>query len=327
VTFVSGWGAHLFTADGARWLDAGFSDALLGHGNPHVAEAVARQLRLGGNAPAAALRLRLRDLLPREFSEISLLRSSSEACEAALRLARAYRPGKDVIVLEDSDYGLTTSLANMSPAHGHKLKFWARSASRSDPASVAERARAIHASGRGLCGFFAEGVFPDGYLAAAYAAVRAAGGLNIAIERQTGLGRLGAYRWEFERQHAAPDIIVIGESLANGLPLAAVATRAELAAPFATGDPDPAACAAAMAVLDHPPAPAPALCWDGFSRRGAGLCFEIDVANPTEVLRKLHERRVLIAARGHSLLFRPPLGFSAADGGEFIDALRACVRA
>jgi 4-aminobutyrate aminotransferase-like enzyme len=185
---------------------------------------------------------RLLTKVPPSLSVCYLLHSIHEATEIALRLARAHRPGKDVIVLDDVDYGITTSLANMSPG---RRKFWVQAASRTDVSTVADKARLIQSSGRGLCGFFAEGRFPDGYLRDAYAAVRAAGGLNVAIERKS-----DPAFWEFARQRAEPDIVVL-DSLAGDFPLAAVVTRPDLSAPFETGTAgNSAACAAGLAVLD-----------------------------------------------------------------------------
>lgn len=269
--------------------------------------------------------LRLLSKFPASLSVCYLLHSINEATELALRLARTHRPGKDVIVLEDTDYGMTTSLANMSPG---RRKFWVQVASRTDAATVAEKARIIQASGRGLCGFFAEGVFADGYLGAAYDAVKAAGGLNIAIEDQTGLGRIGPAFWEFARHGTEPDIVVMGDSLGNGFPMAAVVTRPDFAAPFDTGTGGgPLACATGLAVLDalQPPTWSPSFEGLGLNVRGAGLCFEIDVPDAQSTIARLRERRIHMGARGNTLLFRPPLTFSSADASEFIEGLRACV--
>ena len=134
----------------------------------------------------------------------------------ALRLARAHVTGKDVIVLEGADHGMTTSLKNMSPARG-PVKFWAHVARRGDAEDVAEKVRAIQASGRGVCGFFAEGVLSQEFLVAAYSVVRAAGGLCVST-------------WVIGEQSVVPDVAVLDESLAGGLPFAAVITRPELAA-------------------------------------------------------------------------------------------------
>ncbi len=269
---------------------------------------------------------RLLAKFPPEFSVCYLMHSKSEACELALRISRAHRPGKDAIVLEDADYGITTSLANMSPARynpqGVGKKFWVHVASRTDASEVAAKTRAIELSGRGVCGFFAEGVFDDGYLRESYASVRASGGLNVAIEAQTGMGRLGAAFWEFARHDVIPDIVVIGESMANGLPMAAVVTTPNLVAPFDTGNGGgPIVCAAAEALLDAMPQ-VPSVDLD---LRGSGLCWEIDVDDAPAIIERLRERRVLIAARGNTLLFRPPLTFSASDASQFVEALRACV--
>ncbi len=182
---------------------------------------------------------RLLTKFPSSLSLCYLVHSVNEATEIALRLAREHRAGKDVIVLEDTDYGMTTSLASMSPA---RRKFWAHPVSRRDAASVAEKARAIEASGRGLCGFFAKGVFEDGYLRVAYDAVRSAGGLNVAIETLTGM--------EFARHGVEPDIVVVGD-LGGGFPMAAVVARPELTASFDTGTGgSDQACTAGLAVLE-----------------------------------------------------------------------------
>jgi 4-aminobutyrate aminotransferase-like enzyme len=326
--FVSASGSYLIDDRGEPFLDAGISDALIGHGHPRVTEAVSRQMSAADfrpEVPSRYIELLLAKFPPR-FSVCYLVHSKSEACELALRIARAHRPGKDAIVLEDADYGMTTSLANMSPARydgrGVGKKFWVHVASRNDPSEVEARARSIEASGRGVCGFFAEGVFEPGYLRAAYASVQAAGGLNVAIEAQTGMGRLGVAFWEFARHGVTPDMVVIGESMANGFPMAAVVTTAVLAAPFDTGNGGgPVACAAAEAVLDAMPQ-VPHVDLD---LRGAGLCWEIDVDDAPAVIERLRERRVLIAARGNTLLFRPPLMFSTADAARFVEALQASV--
>jgi 4-aminobutyrate aminotransferase-like enzyme len=240
--------------------------------------------------------------------------------ELALRLARAHRPGKDVIVLDDTDYGMTTSLANMSPG---QRKFWVQAARRGDAPDVERKTRVIEHSGRGLCGFFAEGVFEPGYLRAAYQAVRAAGGLNVAIEAQTGMGRVGPSFWEFARHGVTPDIVVIGDSMGNGFPMAAVVTRPDLAAPFDTGTGGgPVACAAGLAVLDvlEPPTWSPD--FHGFQARGAGLCWEIDLPDAPSTAARLRDCGILIGVRSNTLLFRPPLTFSPENAVRFVTALR-----
>jgi 4-aminobutyrate aminotransferase-like enzyme len=100
-------------------------------------------------------------------------------------------------------------------------------------------------------------IFPPGYLAAAYAHVRAAGGVCIADEVQTGYGRTGHHFYAFEAQGVVPDIVVLGKPIGNGHPLAAVVTTAEIAAAFNNGmeffstfGGNTVSCAVGLAVLE-----------------------------------------------------------------------------
>jgi 4-aminobutyrate aminotransferase-like enzyme len=117
----------------------------------------------------------------------------------------------------------------------------------------------------GLAGFIAETcpsvggqlILPSGYLAAVYASVRAAGGVCIADEVQTGLGRMGTHFWAFEAHDVVPDIVVMGKPLGNGHPLAAVVTTRAIAEAFDTGmeyfstfGGNTVSCAVGLAVLD-----------------------------------------------------------------------------
>jgi 4-aminobutyrate aminotransferase-like enzyme len=123
----------------------------------------------------------------------------------------------------------------------------------------------VRARGRGLAGFIAETcpsvggqiMLPSGYLAAAYAIVREAGGVCIADEVQTGLGRIGTHFWAFEAHRVVPDIVVMGKPLGNGHPLAAVVARREIAESFDNGmeyfstfGGNQVSCAIGLAVLD-----------------------------------------------------------------------------
>ena len=131
--------------------------------------------------------------------------------------------------------------------------------------------------------------------------------------------------------------MVIGESIGNGYPMAAVVTSPTLAAPFDAGvDGSPVACAAALAVLgvmenEHLADSAmqtgkglrDAVRALGLTVRGAGLCLEIDVPSAKDVAARLRDSRVLIATRANTLLFRPPLTFSAPDTSAFVEAVRS----
>jgi alanine-glyoxylate transaminase/(R)-3-amino-2-methylpropionate-pyruvate transaminase len=64
----------------------------------------------------------------------------------------------------------------------------------------------------------------------AYEHARAAGGVCIADEVQTGFGRTGTHFWGFETQGVIPDIVTMAKGIGNGAPLGAVVTTPKIAA-------------------------------------------------------------------------------------------------
>ncbi len=99
-------------------------------------------------------------------------------------------------------------------------------------------------------------MFPDGYLKQVYAHARAAGGLCIADEVQTGFGRTGQHFWGFQLQGVTPDIVTLAKGIGNGCPLAAVVTTPQIAGVlakrihFSTFGGNPVVCAQGKAVLE-----------------------------------------------------------------------------
>ena len=86
--------------------------------------------------------------------------------------------------------------------------------------------------------------------------MRAAGGVCIADEVQTGFGRTGTHFWGFETQGVDPDIVTMAKGMGNGCPLAAVVTtpqiaqRADRQIHFNTFGGNPVVCAMGKAVLE-----------------------------------------------------------------------------
>ena len=108
-------------------------------------------------------------------------------------------------------------------------------------------------------GFCTNGILdaPDGYLAAVAEKTRAAGGLFIADEVQSGFGRMGSHIWGYQAHGALADIVTLGKPVGNGYPLGVVITRPEILAAFtartgyfSTFGGNPVACAAGHAVLE-----------------------------------------------------------------------------
>jgi 4-aminobutyrate aminotransferase-like enzyme len=132
-------------------------------------------------------------------------------------------------------------------------------------ALVGEAVAALAARGHRPALFITDNAFssngvltaPPGYLREAYRIVRAAGGLAVADEVQSGLCRLGDHYWGFQDSDVVPDIVTMGKPLGDGHPLAAVVTTPEIAAAFARGygyfntfGGNPVSAAVGLAVLD-----------------------------------------------------------------------------
>ena len=85
--------------------------------------------------------------------------------------------------------------------------------------------------------------------------MRAAGGLFIIDEVQSGFARTGDHFWAFEAHGVIPDIVVMAKGIGNGFPLGAVVAKREIAEAMAekflfhTYGANPVACAAGRAVL------------------------------------------------------------------------------
>ncbi|KAF4519593.1 hypothetical protein B566_EDAN003760 [Ephemera danica] len=92
-------------------------------------------------------------------------------------------------------------------------------------------------------------------MAKIYSYIRSIGGITIADEIQTGMGRCGSHFWAFQtQQDAVPDIVTVGKPLGNGYPIAAVITSKKIAsAVFRTGckfNCDPVGASIGLAVLE-----------------------------------------------------------------------------
>jgi len=290
---VRGYRQFLYDSRGQAYLDIYNNVPHVGHSHPRVVAAVQRQIGLLNtntrylHETILTYAERLADKLPEPLNVCFFVNSGSEANELALRLARAHTGRKDVLVAEGAYHGHTTGLIDISPYKhdgpgGHGAPPWVHSVAnpddfrgrwkRGDPEAgakfaglVAEALAEAESAGRSIGAFISETypsvggqiLPPPGYVAAAYEHTRAAGALAIADEIQTGFGRLGEAFWGFEAQGAVPDIVVLGKPIANGFPMGAVVTTAEIAAEFDNGmeffstfGGNPVATAAALAVLD-----------------------------------------------------------------------------
>ncbi|MGB2319210.1 MAG: aminotransferase class III-fold pyridoxal phosphate-dependent enzyme, partial [Candidatus Puniceispirillum sp.] len=271
VMLLRGWRNYLYDQYGRTYLDAYNNVPHVGHAHPRLQAIAARQLQMINTNTrylhpaqikfADALRARL----PAHLDHFYFLTSGSEANELALRLARAHTGQKHMIVQDHAYHGHTTGTIDISPYKfngpgGEGAPDWVEVIELADPyrgkfgyddrqagakyaAAIDVAVASINAKGAGLAGFIAESfpsvggqiIPPKGYLKEVYARVRKAGGVCIADEVQTGLGRLGSVYWGFEQQDARPDMVVLGKPIGNGHPIGVVATTKAIADSFVTG--------------------------------------------------------------------------------------------
>ena len=255
LNIVRGEMQYLFDDEGRRYLDAYNNVAHVGHCHPRVVVAGQQQMALLNtntrylNDLIIRFAERLTATLPDALSVCYFVNSGSEANELALRLARAHTKARDLTVLDHAYHGNTTTLIDISPYKhdgpgGDGPPAWVHKAplpsSVNDAEAVVEIARQYESR---LCGFIAESmpsvagqiILPDGYLAKVYDSVRAAGGVCIADEVQTGYGRIGTHFWGFEKYGVVPDIVVLGKPIGNGHPIGAVITTRAIAQSFDNG--------------------------------------------------------------------------------------------
>ncbi len=257
---------YLYDSDGRKYLDAYNNVPHVGHCHPRVVEAVSRQLAIL-NTNTRYLQHQLTDYaealtatLPHELEVCYFVASGSEANELALRLARAYTGARDLLVMDAAYHGHTTTLIDISPYKhegpgGRGAPDWVHKTPIPDvyrgrhksglpyAAEVGEVIDEVRRKGRGLCGYIAETcpsvagqiLLPAGFLPEVYRLTRAAGGVCIADEVQTGFGRMGTHFWAFEMHGVVPDIVVLGKPIANGYPMGAVICRREIAQAFDNG--------------------------------------------------------------------------------------------
>ena len=355
---VRGRGAYLYDADDRPFLDLVNNVAHVGHCHPRVVAAGARQMaELNTNTRylhrsvidyARALAATLPDPLHVCF----FVNSGSEANDLALRLAHAHTGRDEVIVLDHAYHGHLSSTIAISPYKVSKPR--ARVAALPTEPNALESLRSLIDA---PAAFFAESVqgcggqivYPEGYLTAAFEAVREAGGLCVADEVQTGFGRIGEHFWGFELDGVVPDIVTLGKPIGNGHPLAAVVTTPEVAASFVTGmeyfntfGGNPVSAEIGLAVLDvirderlqaHALAMGDRLLAGfarlGLSARGHGLFLGVPLDSrerAATVKEGLKARGVLISTDGPNddvLKIKPPLVISADDCDFFLDALCA----
>jgi 4-aminobutyrate aminotransferase/(S)-3-amino-2-methylpropionate transaminase len=282
-------GAYLWDADGRAYLDfvGGIGVLNLGHRHPRIVAAVREQLdrfthlcfQVTPYDGYLRLAERLNALAPGDFAKKTLLvTTGAEACENAIKIARAATGRPGVITFERGYHGRTyLALAMTGKTSPYKQNFgpfpsdvyrapfpyelrgWTTERALGALETLFETGIAAdQVAAIVIEPVLGEGGFvpaPARFLQGLRAICDARGIVLVADEIQSGFGRTGTM-FAIEQSGVAPDLITVAKSLAGGLPLAGVIGRATIMdAPLPGGlggtyAGNPLACAAALATLD-----------------------------------------------------------------------------
>ncbi|HHC07304.1 MAG TPA: aspartate aminotransferase family protein [Actinobacteria bacterium] len=293
ISLVDGEGRRVVDAEGKEYLDffGGILTTMTGYRVPEVVEAIREQASrmlhtstLYLIEPQIALAERLVELAPMPDAKVFFVNSGSEANDAALLLATAYRGSNQILAMRHSYHGRTfsataiTGIRSWSPTSlspfevtyvhggyryrspfGHLPPEEFTRACVDDLRDLLEVATAgpvaamIAEPIQGVGGFVTP---PDGFFGAMKEVLDEHGILFISDEVQTGWGRTGEHFWGIEAHGVEPDIVTFAKGLGNGLAIGGVIARAEImdslqANSISTFGGNPLATAGALANLEY----------------------------------------------------------------------------
>ena len=258
-------GSYVFDAKGRRILDftSGQMCATVGHNHPNIVAAIKRScdsaLHLfSGMIPKSVVQLAdaLAKILPAPLRKSLFVNTGSESNEAAIKMAKLYTGGFEVVGLGGSWHGVTGNAGAVSFASDRKGYGPGMPGTYVIPEPNAYRCPVRHCRDRcdrtcmkvgfelydmqstgARAAVIAEPVIsaggvivpPDGYFEALAEETRKRNMLLIFDEAQTAFGRLG--HW-FAASHlgVTPDLMTVSKTLGGGVPLAAVITSDEIEA-------------------------------------------------------------------------------------------------
>ena len=396
IMIVEGYKQYLYDETGHRYLDflGGIVTISVGHCHPKVTKAIKEQVDTLQHATSiylhpniALMAKKLASKMPKGLDVTYFTNSGSEANDIAMMMARLHTGHHDIIALRNSYHGGSAGPASLTAINTWKFPGSTggavhhavnpdpyRSAFDGTPEEIATKSAndvrdlIRHSTTGKVAGFIAEPIQGAGgvthgapnYLKEVYGIIREHGGLCIADEVQTGFGRTGDHYWGFENFGVVPDMVTMAKGIGNGIPLAAVTTRMDIARSlsqkihFNTFGGNPVSMAAGLAVLDvieeeqlqRNAKAMGARLKDGLTRlgkshrligdvRGMGLMLGVELVRDrgtkepakqetADLLESLREMSVLVGKgglNGNVLRIKPPMCITEADVDYALDAI------
>ena len=272
---VRGEGVYLYGEQGEKYLDfaSGIAVNLLGHGHPHLTEAISKQAatlihvsNLYGSPQGEAFAQRLVDLT---FADtVFFTNSGAEAVECAIKTARRYHHVKgnahkhDLITFSNAFHGRT--MATISATNQEKLRDgFAPLLPGFKVVEFDNLDAALAAVDENTAGFLLEPVQGEGgirpasheFIAGLRAACDEKDLMLVFDEVQCGVARTGTL-FAYEQYGVEPDIMASAKGIGGGFPLGACLATEKAAAGMVIGTHgstyggNPLAMAAGQAVFD-----------------------------------------------------------------------------
>jgi len=272
---VRGEGVYLYGEQGEKYLDfaSGIAVNLLGHGHPHLTEAIQKQAatlmhvsNLYGSPQGEAFAQRLVDLT---FADtVFFTNSGAEAVECAIKTARRYHHAKgnphkhDLITFSNAFHGRT--MATISATNQEKLRDgFAPLLPGFKVVEFDNLDAALAAVDENTAGFLLEPVQGEGgirpasheFIAGLRAVCDEKDLMLVFDEVQCGVARTGTL-YAYEQYGVEPDIMASAKGIGGGFPLGACLATEKAASGMIVGTHgstyggNPLAMAAGQAVLD-----------------------------------------------------------------------------
>ncbi|MGI5499318.1 aspartate aminotransferase family protein [Lentzea sp. CA-135723] len=256
-------GSEVFDHEGRAILDftSGQMSALLGHSHPEIVATVSESIATLDHLfswmlsrPVVELADTLIGTLPEPLSKVLLLSTGGESNEAAIRMAKMYTGGHEIVAFDQSYHGVThasgaatfavprrgygpVAPGNISiPSPNAYRPLFSRDGQYDWQSELDYAFTLVDRQSVGsLAAFIAEPILSTGgiieppprYFAALKRKCEERGMLLIIDEAQTGLCRTGDW-YAFQHDGITPDILTLSKTLGAGLPLSAVITSDEI---------------------------------------------------------------------------------------------------